>query len=185
MLCSRCKCNFCCSSWLLNFTCCSKQRELVIIKKPSSHRRPGDGYWEMSITVHYFVMKKKGQIIIAKEPLSTVNPLISPGGHIYFKPIWRGGRGEGGGGLIETGDIFNLAKTMVSIFQKEPKYKVEKLKYKRRSCSRGSKTIPNFQLVNKPCIADQSTRSFTVRWLINTVYHLLLKNNKGEGRGAY
>ena len=22
-------------------------------------------------------------------------------------------------------------------------------------------------------------------WLINTVYHLLVKNNKGEGRGAY
>ena len=73
-------------------------------------------------------MKKKGQIVIANEPLSTVNPLISlPGGHIYFKLIW----GErGGGGLIETGDLFNLAKKMVSIFQKEPKYKVEKLKFK-------------------------------------------------------
>ena len=167
MLCSRCNCNFCCSSWLLNFTCCSKQRELVIIKKPSSHRRPSGGYWEMSITVHYFVMKKKGQIVIAKEPLSTVNPLISPpgGGAYLFQAhlMGRAGRGGGGGGLIETEDIFNLAKTMVSIFQKEPKYKVEKLKYKRRSCSRGSKTIPNFQLVNKQCIPDQSTRSFTVR----------------------
>ena len=76
----------------------------------------------MSITEYYFVMKKiKGQIVIANEPLSTVNPLISPPGeHIYFKPIWGGG----GGGW------FNLAKTMVSIFQKEPKYKVEKLTLK-------------------------------------------------------
>ena len=43
----------------------------------------------------------------------------------------------GGGGLIETGDLFergglfNLEKTMVSIFHKKLEYKVETLKYKR------------------------------------------------------
>ena len=53
-------------------------------------------------------------------------------------------------------------------------------------CSRGSKTNPNFQLVNKPSAGavfrDQSRRSFTVV-IVNTVYHLLMKNKKGEGRG--
>ena len=53
-------------------------------------------------------------------------------------------------------------------------------------CSRGSKTNPNFQLVNKPSagavLRDQSRRSFTVV-IDNTVYHLLMKNKKGEGRG--
>ena len=53
-------------------------------------------------------------------------------------------------------------------------------------CSRGSKTNPNFQLVNKPSagavLRDQSTRSFTVV-IDNTVYHLVVKNKKGEGRG--
>ena len=53
-------------------------------------------------------------------------------------------------------------------------------------CSRGSKTNPNFQLVNKPSAGavfrDQSRRSFTVV-IVNTVYHLLMTNKKGEGRG--
>ena len=53
-------------------------------------------------------------------------------------------------------------------------------------CSRGSKTNPNFQLVNKPSAGavfrDQSRRSFTVV-IDNTVYHLLMKNKKGEGWG--
>ena len=61
-----------------------------------------------------------------KAPL-TVNPLRPPGGLIYFKPIW-GGKG---GGLIETGDVFNLETTMVSVLHKELEHKVEKLKYKK------------------------------------------------------
>ena len=40
--------------------------------------------------------------------LTTVNPLLSPGGGAYlFQTHLRGG-------LIETGGLFNLAKTMVS-----------------------------------------------------------------------
>ena len=53
-------------------------------------------------------------------------------------------------------------------------------------CSRGSKTNRNFQLVNKlsagAVFRDQSRRSFTVV-IDNTVYHLLVKNKKEEGRG--
>ena len=41
----------------------------------------------------------------------------------------RAGGGVGGG-LMETGGLFNLGTTMVSIFHKELEYKVEKLKYK-------------------------------------------------------
>ena len=36
----------------------------------------------------------------------------------------------GGGGLIETGGLLNLTRTMVSVLHKELEYKVEKLKYK-------------------------------------------------------
>ena len=48
-----------------------------------------------------------------------------PRGLIYFKPIW------GGGGLIETGGLFNLEKTVVSVLHKELEYKVEELKNKK------------------------------------------------------
>ena len=36
-----------------------------------------------------------------------------------------------GGGLIETGGLFNLDTKMVLVFHKELEYKVEKLKYKK------------------------------------------------------
>ena len=45
----------------------------------------------------------------------TVNPLLSP----LFE-----------GGLIETGGLFNLEKTMVSVVHKELEHKGEKLKIK-------------------------------------------------------
>lgn len=57
-----------------------------------------------------------------------VNPLLSPlgvgggGGLIYFNHIW--GWGEG----LETGSLFNLAKTIVSVLSKELEYRVEKHK---------------------------------------------------------
>ena len=46
-------------------------------------------------------------------------------GLIYFKHIFL----AGGGGLIETGGLLNLARTMVSVLHKELEYRVEKLKY--------------------------------------------------------
>ena len=51
--------------------------------------------------------------------------LSSPVGLIYFKHIFS--LGVGGGG-VRDGDVFNLAKTMVSVLHKEPKYKVETFK---------------------------------------------------------
>ena len=56
-----------------------------------------------------------------------VNPLLSPGGLIYFKPIWGGLIWEGRGG----GGLFNLETTMVSVLHKELEYTVEKLKNKK------------------------------------------------------
>ena len=50
-------------------------------------------------------------------------PLDGGGGVIYFKPIWDGG-------LKETGGLFNLENTILSVLHKELEYKVEKLKYK-------------------------------------------------------
>ena len=44
----------------------------------------------------------------------------------------------------------------------------------------GLKTNP----VGQETILDQSTRKVLQSRLINTVQHLLVKNNKGEGRGA-
>ena len=46
---------------------------------------------------------------------------------LYSKHIWP----RGGEVLMETGGLFNLAKTMVSVLHKELEYKVEKLKYKK------------------------------------------------------
>ena len=55
----------------------------------------------------------------------TVNPLLSaPRGAYLFHAHLRGG-------LIETGGLFNLETTIVSVLHKELEYKVEKLKYKK------------------------------------------------------
>ena len=57
-------------------------------------------------------------------------------------------------------------------------YKVEKLKYSTRSfrsCSQGSESNPNFHLVNKP--TQISRHEDLQSWLVNTVYHSLVKNN--------
>ena len=56
---------------------------------------------------------------------STVNPLLSPPGCLFISSPFEGG------GLIETGGLFNLQTTMVSVLHKELEYKVEKLKYKK------------------------------------------------------
>ena len=53
---------------------------------------------------------------------------------------------------------------------------MEKRKYKKLEV-----TQPNFQLMNKP--SRISTKEILRSWLINTVYHLLVKSNKGEERG--
>ena len=53
--------------------------------------------------------------------MSTVNPLLSyPRG--FFIPNTFGPGGAGG--LMETGGLCNLAKTMVSVLHKELEYKV-------------------------------------------------------------
>ena len=65
---------------------------------------------------------------------TTVNPLLrppppppplSPTGGLFISSTFEGG------GLIETGSLFNLAKTMVSVLHKGQEFKVEKLKYKK------------------------------------------------------
>ena len=77
--------------------------------------------------------------------------------------------GWGGGGL------FNVKTTMVSVLHKDLEYKVEKLKNKFRSCSLGSESNLNFQMVNK--LSRISSHKVLQSWLINTVFHLLMKNN--------
>ena len=48
--------------------------------------------------------------------------------------------------------------------------------------SRGLKINPNFQHVNKSFRI--SPNEVLKSWLINTVYHSLVKNKKGEGKGG-
>ena len=105
---------------------------------------------------------------------SPKQPLVksaTPGGLIYFKLIWVGG--WGGGGLIETGSLFKLEKTVVSVLHKELEYKVEKLKYDKvgdHAAEDHWESNPTFQpgpgvrggRVLPPTIPDQSTGSFTV-----------------------
>ena len=107
----------------------------------------------------------------------TVNPLLRPPRRLFISNIFEGG----GGCLLVSGGLFNLANTMVSILYKEREYKVENLSKSWRSCSGGSKTNPNFQLVNKT--SQISPHELLQSWLVNTFNHLLVKNNNGEGRG--
>ena len=79
-----------------------------------------------------------------------------------------------GGGLIETGSLFKLGKTVVSVLHKELEYKVEKLKYDEvgdHAAEDHWESNPTFQpgpgvggggRVLPPTIPDQSTGSFTV-----------------------
>ena len=63
--------------------------------------------------------------------LHMINPLLSSPRGLFSS------RFEGGGGLIEMGDLFergglfNLEKMMVSVLHKELEYKVEKLENKK------------------------------------------------------
>ena len=91
-----------------------------------------------------------------------------------FKPSGTGGAylfQTHGRGLIETGGLFNLADTMVSVLHKELDYKMDNLSKSWRSCTQGSKTNPNFQLVKKT--SQISPREILQSWLINTVYHFI------------
>ena len=112
----------------------------------------------------------------------TVNPLFNPppslpGRLIYFKHLWEGGLNRDGERIRE-GGLFNLAKMVVSALHKEPEWKVEKLNTGSwSSYNWGSKTNPTFQHVNKPSWISPLQCSFTV-------YHLLVKNNKGRGDGG-
>ena len=75
---------------------------------------------------------------------------------------------------------------MVSVLQKELEYKVEKLKYERfRSCSRGSESNPNFQLVNKPSWISphEVLRSQTIREGCLLVGRGLFEGGEGGGGG--
>ena len=50
-----------------------------------------------------------------------------PGAYLFEAHLREGW----GGHLIETGGLFNLEKTLVSILHEELQYKVQKLKYKK------------------------------------------------------
>ena len=81
---------------------------------------------------------------------------------------------------------------MVSVLHKELEYKVEKLKYKKLKVMQSR--IKNKWWIDHLGIVH--TKFYSRDWLIqsrawsrairslDTVYHLLVKNNKGEGRGG-
>ena len=76
---------------------------------------------------------------------------------------------------------------MVSVLHKELEYKVEKLKYKKLKVMQSR--IKNKWWIDHLGIVH--TKFYSRDWLIktrairslDTVYHLLVKNNKGEGKG--
>ena len=96
--------------------------------------------------------------------LYNVNPLLRPPGVYLFQSPLRGA-------YLREG-VFNLEKTMVSVLHKELANKVEKLGYKKLEVMQPR---IKFQLVNKPSLI--SSNEVLQSWLINTVYHLLVKNN--------
>ena len=83
------------------------------------------------------------------------------------------------------GGLLNSTKMMVSILHKELESEVKNYKYNFRtwrSCSQGSKRNPIFQLVNLPAWISCPHKVLQLL-LINTVFHVLVNNNKGEGGG--
>ena len=80
---------------------------------------------------------------------------------------------------------------MGSILHKDLEQKVEKLKYKKLELMQPKikNNWPNFQFVNKP--SRISPHEVLQSWLIDTVYHLSVKTDKGKesrglkGRRAY
>ena len=107
--------------------------------------------------------------------LCTVNPLLSPPGGLFISSPFEGGLIETGG-LFERGGLFNLKTTVVSVLHKELDCKAGKSSSTRsfRSCRWGSESNPIFQLVNKSSWI--SPHEVLQSWLIDTVYHLLVKN---------
>ena len=71
---------------------------------------------------------------------------------------------------------------MVSVLHKEWKKGGKAQVQDVRGYATEDKKNPNFQLVNKPSWI--SPHEVLQSRLINTVYDLLVKNNKGEGMGA-
>ena len=98
------------------------------------------------------------------------------------------------GGLIETwgrsylrgGVLFILANNLVSVLHKEVECKIKKLEYKKLEVMQPRIKNKSELPAGGYCILDQWTQSFTVAidfwasWLINTVYHLSVNNNKWE-----
>ena len=71
---------------------------------------------------------------------------------------------------------------VVSVLDKELEYKVDKLKFKTLEVmQQWGQTNLKFQHMNKS--SRITPNEVSQSWLINTVYCLLVKNNKGEGRG--
>ena len=106
-----------------------------------------------------------------------VNPLFCPLGACLFQAHLKEGFFEWvrGGGV-------NLEKTMVLVLNEELEYKVEKLVQEGwRSWTARIRIKQNFQLVNKP--SQISPHKVLQLWFVNTVYHLLVKKNKGEEGG--
>ena len=83
--------------------------------------RKNRAYRSLRTDFYYFLACKR-QIQYRKSSIKSPPP---PGGAYLFQTHLRDG------GLIKTGGLFNLAKTMISVLHKELQYKVEMLKYKK------------------------------------------------------
>ena len=82
---------------------------------------------------------------------------------------------------METGSLFHLATTMVSVLHKELEYKVEKPKYRKLEVMQ-----PRIKNKSEPPAGESwiSPKEVLQLRLIISVYHLLVKNKKVEGRGG-
>ena len=113
-------------------------------------------------------------------PPAYIQWTIKPQAGAYlFQAHLRGGGGEGGrnrdAGIILEGGLFNLEKTMVSVLHKAVDYKVEKLKNKK---VRGHAAEIKSELpVGKSEPSRISPHAVLQSRLINTIYHLSVKNN--------
>ena len=110
---------------------------------------------------------------------SSIKPLPPEGGRgglIYFKHIW--GRRLIKTGLIWEGGIFILAKIIISV----PHKKLEAQSTSTMAGDHAAEDQNLIQHVNKPSWI--SPFEVLLLWLRNTVYHLLVKNDRRRGGGG-
>ena len=117
----------------------SVRSRLLVPEANSVHQLMHDGpfvvaaftKWKLLPNSCHPVLATNGGPAAKNQVTLNVNPLLSPLGGLFISITFEVEEGAGGKVFIETGSLFNLAKTIVSVLPKELEYRVEKHKYEK------------------------------------------------------